>query len=152
MSDIVTVGVRAGAIVPISGNPRDQEWFDKNSLKTVFAFRNSAGSAPAFGANDGLVALAGGGQTGATALAANGAVVNRITTVVNSGDSVILPSALAGMVIMVANSGANPSNVFPATGEKINALAANSAFSLANGKNVIFFSPVAGQWYANLTA
>ena len=43
-------------------------------------------------------------------------------------------------------------NVYPATGHTINALAANTAFSLAAGKNAMFWAATASKWYVNLTA
>jgi len=43
-------------------------------------------------------------------------------------------------------------SVYPATGHSINALAANAAFSLAVGKNALFWAATASKWYANLSA
>jgi hypothetical protein len=69
-----------------------------------------------------LTALAGGGQTGATALTA---VVNSFGTVASNGDSAVLPtvtSAQVGMVVIVGNgSGAGHyMNVYPAGSDLIN--------------------------------
>ena len=68
---------------------------------------------------NGLTALAGGGQTGATPLIEG---VNRFTTVTTTGDSAILPLAVPGNRVTVINAGANSMNVFPAVGQSINAL------------------------------
>ncbi len=76
---------------------------------------------------------------------------NQFTTVAASSGAV-LPSPEPGEFIFVANSGANALNVYPASGHSINALAANAAFSLAVGKNVIFWAATATRWYAILSA
>lgn len=104
---------------------------------------------------DNIVALAGGGFHATTPLLKAG--LNRVTTVANSGDSVALPAAIANpvfglTVLMVANTGAQPCNVEPQPADTINAGAAGAAFSVANGKNALFFCPSKGHWYAILTA
>lgn len=57
----------------------------------------------------GLVALAGGGQAGATPLPA---ALNELTIVASANDSALLPLALAGITVTVVNSGANSAQVF----------------------------------------
>ena len=73
---------------------------------------------------------------------------NRITTVAVAGDSVKLPPSQVGAAMVVVNDAAtNACNVWPSTGDKINALAPNAAFSLtvALGVTVFYcFSP--GTW------
>lgn len=98
---------------------------------------------------DNLTALAGGGQAGATAITAQ---ITRFATVATAGDSSILPASAAGLEITVINAGAASMNVFPATGDKINALSANSAFAIASGKTATFFCATAGQWHSILSA
>lgn len=99
---------------------------------------------------NGITAYAGGGQTNATLL---GASINRVTTVATAADSVKLPAATVGARIDVINAAAsNSMNVFPATGESINALSANTAYAVAANKTVTFICAVAGIWNANLTA
>jgi hypothetical protein len=91
-----------------------------------------------------LTAHAGGGQGSAVPITTMFAVV---TTVASAGDSVILPASVQGMVLSVANNAAvNAMNVFPATGEHINALSANTAFSVAAQSLTIFYCSVAGTW------
>jgi hypothetical protein len=97
----------------------------------------------------GLTALAGGGQSGATLLSAS---ISRVSTVATAADSVQLPNAYAGREHHVINAGANSMNVFPQTGETINALSANAAFAVASGKTCSFYCPADGAWYANLSA
>jgi hypothetical protein len=99
---------------------------------------------------NGLTALAGGGQAGATALAPG---INRITTVAAGNDSVLLPKSYPGAIVLVKNAAAaNSANVYPATGEVINALGANNPFALAAGKFAMFVCGVLGTWDAMLTA
>ncbi len=96
-----------------------------------------------------ITAFAGGGQTNATALPA---AVNRVTTVATSADSVMLPTAKAGLQIFVKNTSANSLNVFPASGDAINALSANAAYALATVKAAYFVCAVDGTWDTILTA
>ena len=69
-----------------------------------------------------------------------------IATVATAGDSVKLPPAKVGMEITVINQSATATgpNVFPATGETINALAANTAIAVAPQTVLIFFCGIAG--------
>jgi hypothetical protein len=99
--------------------------------------------------SDSLTAFAGGGQASATALTA---YINRVTTVATAADSVKLPSATAGADVIVINATANSMNVFPVTGSYINALSVNTALAVAAGKTVHFVCPVAGRWYAIVSA
>jgi hypothetical protein len=74
-----------------------------------------------------------------------------ISTVAASGDSLTLPASSVGATYTVTNYAAtNPANIFPSaagtTTEQINALSANSAFSLAAGKTVQFICYVVGKW------
>jgi hypothetical protein len=99
---------------------------------------------------NGLTAKAGGGQSGATLLSAE---LNRVTTVATAADSCLLGSAVPGATVWVVNAAsANAMNVFPATGESINALAANTALSVAANKVIVFTCAVAGVWNSLLTA
>jgi len=99
---------------------------------------------------NGITAYAGGGQASAVALTAT---YNRITTVATAGDSVKLPAAKAGSLITVFNKAAtNSLNVFPATGDVINALSANAAYAMAATKGATFVCMVNGTWDTILTA
>ena len=97
-----------------------------------------------------ITAYAGGGQTNAVALTAS---FNRVTTVATAADSVKLPTAVAGAQVFVFNKAAtNSMNVFPSTGDAINALSANTAYALAVTKGAIFTCVVTGTWDTILTA
>jgi hypothetical protein len=99
-----------------------------------------------FSSTDGIVAHAGGGQGAAVPLAS---MQNFIATVATAGDSVILPPAKAGMQIEVINKSATAGgpNVFPAVGETINALAANTAIAVPAQTIMLFFSGTNGSWW-----
>ena len=90
-----------------------------------------------------ITAFAGGGQSSATALTST---INSITTCATAGDSVKLPTATAGSIVQVSNLGAAYANVYPASGDLIDALAANAAVSLPVGGSLFFTCAVTGSW------
>ncbi len=95
-----------------------------------------------------LTALAGGAQAG-TAITSR---IARFTTVATIGDSAQLPAALPGRECIVANEAALSMNVFPQTGESIDAGAANAASAIATTKRRYFVCAVAGLWTSILGA
>ena len=119
------------------------QWY-VNGLGTGYS-----GSFETMSSTDGLTAHAGGGQGSATALVS---MLNRVTTVATNADSVILPTGVAGMNIVVINAGANSLNVFPDTGSMINGGSANAAVALAAGKTATFYTTLAGAWHMMLSA
>lgn len=99
---------------------------------------------------DSMTAFAGGGQGSATLITA---MFARVTTVVTAADSVKLPVAQPGLEITVVNAAAaNSMNIFPSTGEIINALSANTAIACAANKVMKFIASGRGQWHSILTA
>ena len=109
----------------------------------------TSGSFPTVSAVDNMTALSGGAQAG-TALKAS---LNRFVTVAAGGDSAQLGVSAGGIQVIVANAHAtNAMNVFPQTGDKINALAANAAFSVPAGKTCSFYCMGAGTWHSLLSA
>lgn len=92
-------------------------------------------------------ALTGAGTTQADATLFT-ASVNFATTVA-SGAGFRLPPAAGQPVTFFNNGGANDAAVFPATGESINAIAANSAFTVTAGESAVFF-PAGNRWGAIL--
>lgn len=52
-----------------------------------------------------------------------------------------------GLRITIINAGANPLNVYPASGAQINSLGTNIAYSLASGARLDFLSVSSTQWY-----
>jgi len=57
-----------------------------------------------------------------------------------------------GYVVRANAHAWNSANVFPSTGDAINALGANNAFAMAAGKVALFLCASAGQWHTILTA
>jgi hypothetical protein len=94
---------------------------------------------------DNITAHSGGGQANAVPLVTG---LNRVTTGA-TGDSVVLPPAIRGMEIVVANDIAGTSgnviNVFPASqaqggatgGDQINGAGANVAFALGSSNDTV---------------
>jgi hypothetical protein len=101
-------------------------------------------------ARDNVTAFAGGGQSGATQITD---MVTRVTTVATAADSVRLPRAVLGLELTVINAAAaNAMNVFPASGDAINALSADTALSCAAAKTIKFIGTGSGRWHSMLTA
>jgi sugar lactone lactonase YvrE len=91
------------------------------------------------------VSAAGTTQGTATGLVSN---INNVTVVTAAAAGVRLPTAVAGMRILVRNSdSADTLSIYPATGGTINALAANAAFTLAAGSTIELMATTATQWY-----
>ena len=91
--------------------------------------------------NAGITADTGSAQGGSPL----GADINEISTCANAGDSVTLPSAVAGMEIFIVNNGANSCDVFPASGDNLGA-GVDTASALANGSNVTYVSYDSTNW------
>ena len=91
------------------------------------------------------VNAAGTTQATATALVSN---INNVTVVATGATGVRLPTAVAGMRILIRNSdSADTLNIYPATGGTINALGANTAFTLTAGSTTELMATTATQWY-----
>jgi hypothetical protein len=105
---------------------------------------------PITSVTNGITAFAGGGQGSAVALVSS---INRVTVVASAADSVKLMAAVPGLEVTVINAAAsNAMNLFPATGDAINALSANTAFSIVAGKTALLVCAVAGTWHLVLSA
>jgi len=91
------------------------------------------------------VSAAGTTQGTATGLVSN---INNVTVVTAAAAGVRLPTAVAGMRILIRNSdSADTLSIYPATGGTINALAANAAFTLAAGSTIELMATTTTQWY-----
>lgn len=119
---------------------------------------------PQLSSKDAITAFAGGGQASATSLVDG---INRVTVVATAADSVKLPPCrtgapnamngnfpanTAGMLVYVINAdSADSMNVFPQSGQSINAGAADAAYAMAAGKTAAFIcSPAGTIWYSIL--
>ena len=114
---------------------------------------NSSGNitAPSYIANTGYfvrsvsasVSAAGTVQGNATALTTE---FNRVSTV-TSGSGVVLPTATAGMAIVIVNTSANTLLVYPATGAAINSLSTNVGYSHQTLATLQYIAISSTQWY-----
>ena len=91
----------------------------------------------------GTVAAAGTGQSDGGAVASDFSVV----TGADGTKGVVLPTAVAGMQILIKNNTAAILKVYPATGGAINALSANAAISMASLTSATFAASSATQWF-----
>jgi hypothetical protein len=89
------------------------------------------------------VSAAGTVQGNATALTK---MIN-VTSTVDSGAGVALPTAVAGMRITLINTAANAVLVYPASGGAINSLATNASYSLPAAGKLDFVAVSTTQWY-----
>jgi len=71
---------------------------------------------------------------------------NEISVCATAGDSVTLPTAVAGLQITITNHGAESADVFPATDDAINEAAANTAKALAADASMTCFSYDVTNW------
>jgi hypothetical protein len=91
------------------------------------------------------VSAAGTTQGTATGLVSN---INNVTVVTAAAAGVRLPTAVAGMRILIRNSDSlDMLSIYPATGGTINALAANAAFTIIAGATIELMATTATQWY-----
>lgn len=87
------------------------------------------------------------GATQATATELTTAI-NNVAVVAAGADGVRLPLAEPGVQILIRNSDASDTlSIYPDTGGQINALGANTAFSLAAGSTVQLFANTTTQWF-----
>ena len=66
---------------------------------------------------------------------------------VSSGQGVVLPTAVAGMVIHITNTSANSLLVYPASSGAINSLSTNAGFTQGAGATITYIAPTTTQWY-----
>ena len=90
------------------------------------------------------VAAAGTNQGNAAALAEG---IN-VVSAADGTKGVILPTAVAGMVIIVKNTAAGALKIYPATGGAINAVAADGAYSITNLTSSLLVASSTTQWYS----
>ena len=90
------------------------------------------------------VAAAGSTQGDAAALAEG---IN-VVSAADGTKGVILPTAVAGMVLIVKNTAAGALKIYPATGGAINAVAANGAYSITNLTSSLLVASSTTQWYS----
>jgi hypothetical protein len=72
-------------------------------------------------------------------------------TLVSAADGtkgVILPAASAGLVVIIKNNAAGALKIYPASGDAINALSANSAYSITNLTSTVLVAYDSTTWYS----
>ena len=72
--------------------------------------------------------------------------INEVATCANANDTVTLPTAVAGQIVIVINNGAQTLKVFPASGDTIDEGAANAAKTQAAGANFMYVAQNATNW------
>lgn len=119
-----------------------QRLIDGNDLNTQLA-------KPNWQSVSGIVAAAGGGQANATPLFHG---VNEVNTVATAADSVLLPAAVPGKIVVARNATATSMQVFGRGTDTINAAAAATGIAVAANKSILFFCTQTGIWYGLLGA
>lgn len=71
--------------------------------------------------------------------------INEISTVANVNDTVTLPTAVAGIEVIVINNGANTLKIFPASGDNLGA-GVDTSTTLAAGSNVTYVAYNTTNW------
>ena len=70
-----------------------------------------------------------------------------IVSAVASGAGVVLPTAVAGMVLIINNTSVNTLAVYPASGGVINSGSTNAAYSHVSGASLQYYATSSSQWY-----
>lgn len=117
----------AGRVLKTSGPGADPSW---GALIDIRLYPTVSSNISATGSNQ------------STALALSAAYGNFIVvSTVPSGSGIKLPSpGTSGMWIKIINTAANTLNIYPETGQSINALSANAAITLSAGSSMEFIS------------
>jgi hypothetical protein len=120
-------------------------------LGNVRQLQDAIGGLKDIDASASLTALAGGGQTGATQLI-NG--INLVGVCATNADSVQLPPALAGSIVLVSNQGAADMTVYGKEGrtDTINGTDGATGVTQADPLSAVYFCSVAGAWQRILSA
>lgn len=112
-------------------------------IRVMFANGASLGS-QTLGVASATVAAAGTVQGDAAAITTGFTLVTGAT---NAG--VLLPAAVAGLVVIIKNNVAGNMKVWPATGDGINAVAVNSAYTMATLTSAVFTAYDGTTWYTS---
>ncbi len=97
------------------------------------------------GGASGLTAHVGGGQGSAFALTT---AVNSVGTVNSIGDSVKLPTSVAGGLVVVINDAALALQCFGASTDTIDDITTTVGIEVPGKSTAVFVCPVAGKWYS----
>lgn len=73
--------------------------------------------------------------------------INEVATVASSGDSVTLPPAVIGLVIVIIHNGGSNMDVFPASGDAINGGGVNNPETQSSGSRATYYAVDTTNWY-----
>ena len=73
--------------------------------------------------------------------------INVVSTVSSGANGVVLPIAVAGMVLIINNTSANTLSVYPATGGAVNSGSVNDAYPHVSGASLQYYATSGTQWY-----
>lgn len=97
----------------------------------------------------GITAHAGGTKAAAYQLSRS---LNLVATTATNGDSVLLPKAIAGSIVVVTNAGAATLSVYGKGTDTIDGNSTATADSLATTKTRIYVCYATGAWYTMISA
>lgn len=112
-------------------------YLSRNIINSGGYYQGSVGAA--------LTAHAGGTQAAALALTKQ---LNFISTCATAGDSVRLPTSVAGRSVFVHNAGATAAQVYGASTDTINGIATATGVPLPVGRGAWFNCDAAGTWFS----
>lgn len=144
--DVIVNSIKTGATEPGQAGtsvPAAAKVVTTDTAQTISAIKTFS---TMFAVPSATVAAAGSVQGDAAAVATGFTLV----TAADAIKGVILPAAVAGLVCIIKNADAANAilKIYPATGDAINAIAANSALSIAAKTSVILVAYDATTWYS----
>jgi hypothetical protein len=72
--------------------------------------------------------------------------INEVSVCANANDVVTLPSAVAGLLCIIANNGAQTLQIYPASGDNIQGTGVDTSVTLAAGARVEYYAYDATNW------
>lgn len=127
--------------------------FSVNDISGIPLITANASGVVSFVTTGGFVSYgASAAVTAAGTVQANATLLTRpisvVSTVAAGANSIVFPTAEAGMRLMVMNTSATALNVYPAVGGGINAGGTNAAYSLPAGGKLEYVAVSTTQWYS----
>lgn len=119
--------------------------FDGSALNRLFARVFQGG----LNREVGITAHAGGTKAAGYQLTRS---LNLIATTASANDSVILPKAIAGSIVVVTNNGAQTAAVYAKGNDTIDGNSAATANSLATTKTRFYVCYATGAWFTFISA
>ena len=72
--------------------------------------------------------------------------INEVSTVASANDTVTLPTAEAGISLVIVNNGTETLQVFPASADSIDGQSVNTSITMTSGERRTFWSLDATSW------